>query len=298
MYSERFQVVTANLQKLGLQYPYALQELSGISVPGTRERTTRAPFQDGDTYLGASSETRVLNLVLLLKGCTRGALGVLRRRVAATFNAKASPLQLRAFLEDDSRFVLRQLTCQGPIEGSIVYEGDKLVQKLGIRLVAHDPMWYAYRQSTAFLNPVQQAQLTFPITFGIGGNVLFGASLAIASVTVTVHGDWDAAPTIEIPGPISRPILTNATTNETIQLNYNVAVGETVYIDTTPGAKDIYNNYGARLQVYLADGDFATFHLEPNSLVAPGGLNYLTLWGASSGAIHVLVRWYDRYTGI
>lgn len=299
-YSERFQLVTAHGKTLNLQYPYALQGLQGTSLTGTRDRIARSPKQSGATYLGTLTEPRVVTLTITIQGCDRGALGALRRSLAAHLSPRVAPLQLRAFLEDDTRYRLRNLACQGPIEGAIRYEGDALTQTLGVQLIAYEPMWYSDTLKTAILTPTLTAQLVFPASFGIAGTWFFGAYGSTSGlVDVQTLGDWDAAPVITIPGPLSKPIITNTSTTEVITLNYSIGAGETVTIDTTPGSKDIYNNYGVSLQSYLADGDFASFHLEPDSLIAPGGHNYLSIVGTTSGApANMVVSWYDRFTGI
>ena len=300
MITERFQIITANGKVLNLLYPTQLASISGISLPGTRDRTARSPFQDGDTYLGALVEPRVMNLAVTIKGSTRGNLGTLRRQLSASLNPRSAPLELRAFLEDDTRFRLKGVSCQGPIEGIIAYQGDSLAQTIAFRLTAHDSVWYSDAQRTAIFTLTQIGALVFPITFGTGGDVIFGAALVTSlPVDVQTLGDWDAAPIITLTGPLASARITNTTTGEEIKLNYNITTGEIVYIDTTPGAKDIYNNAGVKLVQYLADGDFTSFHLEPDSDIAPGGHNWITIRGTTTGvAAPATISWYDRYTGI
>lgn len=300
MYAERFQLVTANGQVLNLQYPTALHSISGGNLPSTTERVTRSPFQDGDTYLGALVDPRIMNLSITIKGSTRAELGDLRRRISTILNPRSAPLQLRAFLEDNHRYRLRGVTCQGPIEGVIAYQGDKLAQVIAARLIAHDTMWYSDTVHTTTFTLSQVSALVFPITFGTGGDVIFGAALVTSlPVDVQTLGDWDAAPIITLTGPLASARITNTTTGEEIKLDYNIVAGEVVYIDTTPGAKDIYNNSGTKLVQYLADGDFTSFHLEPESAIAPGGHNWITIRGTTTGvAVPATISWYDRFTAI
>ena len=297
--SERLQIVTANNKVLNLLSPYTLQEINGVNLPGTQDRVTRSPEQSGATYLGALVEPRSIILTILIKGCTRNELGTLRKALSTFFNPRVAPLQLRIFLGDGTRYRLKKLACQGPIEGPIRYEGSAISQTIGIKLIAYDPMWYSDILKSGTLTPTQAAQLVFPTFFGASGTFFFGVASVAGSVNVQTLGDWDAAPIIDIFGPLSRPTVTNETTGETIELIYEVALGETVTITTTPGARDVYSNVSGRLQKYLVDGDFATFHLEPDSLIAPNGINTLSLRGATSGvAANMAVYWYDRYTGV
>uniref|UniRef100_A0A6M3J3J5 Putative tail protein n=1 Tax=viral metagenome TaxID=1070528 RepID=A0A6M3J3J5_9ZZZZ len=298
-YTERFQLIDAQGRTLTLEYPYALDTINGVNLPSTKDRTTRSPFQAGDTYLGAMTEPRVIDITLVVKGRTRGELGQMRRHLASRVNAKATPLQFRALLEDGARFRLRNVSCIGPIQGAISYEGDALAQKLGLRLVAHDTIWYSDELHTVTLEAGETEQLTFPVTLGPGGNLFFGAYAVTGLVDLHNQGDWDAAPFIRIPVPVDNPKIINQTTHETIALQYSVSAGEIVYIDTTPGARRVYNNYGVDLKKYLLGGDFATFHLEPDSIVAPNGHNFLVLLGATPGIlIQGSVSWYDRFTSI
>lgn len=64
---------------------------------------------------------------------------------------------------------------------------------------------------------------TFPLSFGGGGG---------GSVYMTNQGTVTAYPTITLTGPVISPVITNATTGQTIQLSLTLLTGDTLVIDT------------------------------------------------------------------
>lgn len=134
-------------------------------------------------------------------------------------------------------------------------------------------------------------RLVFPIWFtGI---------IISAYLNLTYLGTWLSYPTIVISGPASNPLIRNVTTDEKLELAYDIAAGEVVTFVTEYGNKTITNQWGDNLLPYLTtDSDLATFHLEPDP-GAPGGVNQMYVFAAfATPATQVAIYWLRRFIGI
>lgn len=123
-------------------------------------------------------------------------------------------------------------------------------------------------------------------TTNIGGSIVY-------------PGDWQEYPVIRIDGPISDPVLTNASTGETLDFTgYTIGSGDYYEIDTRYGYKAIRNSGGDnKIGQMSSDSDLETFHLAPDQEVA-GGVNILSLSGTATGSsTGVAIYHYNRYTG-
>jgi hypothetical protein len=173
-----------------------------------------------------------------------------------------------------------------------------------LRFVCPDPTWYDPVQQTAtwttatidgllFYTATLSDHLIFPDT------AIFASSVLGDSITVTYGGTWYAYPTITIVGPLSSPKIENTTLDTKIELDYDVAVGETVTIVTAYGNKSIENNLGDNLiGTKTVDSDL-NFYLAPDPIAA-GGVNELTVSGAGADTLQTAVSlsYYTRYIGI
>ena len=132
--------------------------------------------------------------------------------------------------------------------------------------------------------------------FGAAGEWLFDAGYISEMVGVTYWGTVGARPIIALEGPGESLIVANDTTGDEIRLDYTVADGETVTIDTL--ALTVENDGGDNLMPYLA-GDLATFALVPPPQ-APARVNEITVSFARGkiGTSAVTMTWRNQYIGI
>ena len=168
-----------------------------------------------------------------------------------------------------------------------------------LRFVAHDPVWYGLEQSEDWVMPDSLPALLFDgigAWFGAGGEWMFGTGYVGETVEITYWGTVGASPVITITGPATSLVITNDTTGDEIQLDYTVANGETVTIDTL--ALTVENGNGDNLMPYLT-GDLATFTLAPPPQ-APARVNEITVTfsQAKIGRSEVTLTWRNRYIGI
>lgn len=296
---EIFQLLspTYSGERVWFQFPMAALEVQGLGMPPVIQRTTRAPNQHGETFLGSYLGSRFVQILLHLRQCNRMEVWNLRRVINSVLNPQLGELRFRVIFPDATRYDLHDVYFDSGFASGTDGFQDPSAQRVAFRLVARDPLWHSV--ATQSVSPVlgADAQLVFPITFG-GGGILFGNAIE-TEFDLTVLGDWPVLPTIVITGPIDTPSIQNLTTGETITLEYSVGVVETVTISLAFGAKTVFNNLGTNLlSVVSDDSNFSTFHLDPDPL-ATNGVNSMRVTGSTLGAAGTITfSWQDLYLAL
>ncbi len=175
-----------------------------------------------------------------------------------------------------------------------------------LRFVAHDPFWYGQEQSETWAiaaldalvfdtDGTSQVRAWFGATQGVG-YWFFGGDSVSASIQVVYWGTKGAKPVFTITGPAIDPVIDNTIIGVRIEMDYEVAIGETVTIDTL--AQTVTNNFSDNLQPNTT-GNFATFELSPHPQ-APDRINnvFVSFSGGVSGQSAVTMTWRNRGVGI
>jgi hypothetical protein len=119
----------------------------------------------------------------------------------------------------------------GHVEGGVA-------ASVSFSLVAANPVWkylagIAESAQAGLLNPALVGGRTYDKTF----NYTYGSSTNPGGELVAVNqGDLDAFPVFRVTGPAAVPIIQNATTGQTLTINYTIAAGETVTVDALTGS--------------------------------------------------------------
>lgn len=186
--------------------------------------------------------------------------------------------------------------------------GDAQVHRAGyreaLRFVAHDPFWYGQTQSETWsiealdalifdTDGTSQVRAWFGESRGIG-YWFFGGDSVSDAIEIVYWGTVGAKPTIVIDGPAINPSIENTTIDARIDLDYAIALGEQVTIDTL--ALTAINNFGDNIPM---TGDVATFELSP-APQAPNRVNiiYVSFSGGATGQSAVTLNWQNRYGGM
>ena len=277
--------------------------IDGLGMAPIRYVTQRGPYQHGVTMLDYFLEPRIVQVRHRRTSCSRTDLWDARFDLldAVRPNRQAinslEPGVLRKIMPDGTQRDINVIVQAGPSYDSDLRNGwDEWAIDDIIRFVAHDPTFFDPTQVETIFNFSTFEELVFPAEFPIS----FFASTFDETDTIEYDGSWLSYPEIIMTGPMNNPIITNTTTGEKIELDYNIAAGEIVTITTEYGNKAITNADGDNLIGTLTtDSDLATFHIAPDP-EATDGENEIRVQGAGadSAVTQMVVKYYTRYIGI
>jgi len=258
----------------------------------------RGPMQHGETYVGHRLDPRVFSLVIRIMGTSASDMATNRVALFNLFKPRAALIAMR-FTTDTG--AVRNIACRyaGGLETGQRAVDSTLSIKTAISLEAPDPTFY---------DPDAKA-VTFQLGASAGAGMVvpteiptaIGSSTVNSSKVVTTDGSWLTYPKIRITGPITAPIITNTSTDETLDFTgTTIAVGHYYDIDCRYGYKTILYDGGTTSKIadLTSASDLATFHLAADPEVL-GGANNITVTGTSAtAATKVEMTYFDRYIGI
>lgn len=181
--------VTYNLSD---RNPFDVVSVTGVGIAPARRLTQRGPMQHGETDIGFRLDPRNVNLVLAVKAASRAAADAARDTLTAIFKPRGStPVQLRCTRDDGA---VRQLDCYTVGLVDMPITDDERIgsfQRVGVQLVASDPIWYSLDGTTQTVGMSGAWYLA-------GGYIDAGAVLAydedISDVT-----EWSSASALDEP---------------------------------------------------------------------------------------------------
>lgn len=261
------------------------KDWSGFGEINVDHKTEKAPYQDGETYIDTILGTKDIVIPFLIKGSTRQSVFDRRLIVQKAFNPKLGLGKLVWEQDDGTEYYIDCLPFS-PIFPGGKSQG-KWYQQVIIRFLAPNPYWYNPTQIQEILIGFSgglQFNWSFPISFGQVGS----------SVIVNNLGNVETPVLIYIYGEVVDPIITNNTTDESIEIVGTVNDGDILIINTAFGEK------GALL---LSDGEYTNVFqmVDPDSTfwyINPG-LNNLSYTVTSEGEnAECRVMFYYRYSGV
>lgn len=275
--------------------------LDGLGMPTFEYRTSRGPYQDGETVKGMSLRPRVIQLMHRRETNSRDAYWDARDDILDIFrpnrqiDSRMRPGRFTVTKWDGTQRALDVYPEQGPsMPMALGSEGwDDFAITDTIRLIAMDPVWYDPTIRTGTFKD-NCSQLVFPITFPI----TFCTSYIYETWTINYPGTWKSYPTITLTGPMRRAEFTNTDLDLTITYTAPIAEGTTVTIELTPTYKRAYDQAGTNM-IGALTGDVGTFRIEALGMVS-GGINRILVdvWDAVFPTASAVVSYYDRYIGI
>ena len=267
-------------------------EFDGFGMPPVRRLTQQGPMQNGDTDVGYRLDARTIRMSVIMSGVDDTALMNARATLMGILRPSNSALNLRWQYGTVDRKI------------DVHYSGGMTLpstdwtlknQKAVFELRAPDPAWYdTYETSVIFARDGGGSGFVFPLMVS-GANITFGASTISSSYTISLSDPnaWQTFPTIYIRGPITNPIITNQLTGDKLSFTgYTIAAGETVTIDTSYGAKTVYNGVNNWISRLSTDSALATFGL------AEGDNSILVTGSTVDANSNVEMRYRTRYIGV
>jgi len=297
-----------------------LVSFTGYGMPELEYITERGPYQHGETLLDYRLRPRIIQLVHRRQAGRRQGywdnradiLNLLRpnRHAVGAFG----PGVLRKRLPNGSLRDLKAIIQQGPVFSARSRDTwDEYAFDEELRFFAGDPTFYDPNLVTVLWAVDDLGGLYF-YSAAYPDNLFspwyFGNDTISAQAILHYTGTWLTYPTIYIIGPLNHPVIENITTGETIEMTYNVAVGEQITIALPFGNKSVVNNAGANLiGTVTTNSNLATFHIAPEpeapycataGHVRPCGKNILDVsgFGGVVGQTQVQMNFNTRYLGI
>ena len=284
----------------------------GFGMPPISNRTRRAPYQQGSSFISMTITPRVINLATALFQCTRKELFLLRQELIRTNNPFASdcdsPMKLVwAWPGDGQKYYLEVYYSTG-LEMNTASGPTPLVQNTGIQLIAYNPFWNAWTEEEEtyscltvacdecgdtcptfwfFGTPTTHGELSFPLAS-------FGSCKVDTTVSCTNSGDVPVYPVITVNGPFSSPRIENLETGEYIMWDNTITNSDDLIIDcdartiTLAGVSVISSKTVGSKYISLL----------PNAMGVTDGINRLALYGTQlPGSTGISVSWRNQFLG-
>jgi hypothetical protein len=299
--NELIQFITPQGDVINLHTPptRAVQNMTGWGRPPMNMRTITSAYQHGESVISYRLNPRTIQMTLAYPGCSRSDWfnnrGQLLNRLGNVHMEPNLPVlgTLRWEYLKDGQKVTRDLDCY--LSKGLEYNNEPQWYNFGIiedlEFIASDPIIYDPEEQTATLTIFTES-LILPMAFPF----VLGASYASSDITYT--GTWFTYPVIEIDGPTDGVRIVNESIDAELNLDYSIATGRTVTIDTSFNEKSVTDDLDNNLIQYLVFSDFAEFVIAPDPFVA-GGVNTIKAYVYNeSDDTEVRVKYYTRYYGI
>lgn len=283
-----------------------LMSEEGFGMPPINYISQQAPLQHGVTIYDYRLQQRIIQLVMRANGCNRDEYWSIRAQLldAIRPNRQFTGLfelgTLRKIFRDGDKRDIHVMVEQGPSFAPGGRGWDEYGITDTIRFIAPDPTFFDPEIVEVSWETEVSDHLIFPFTFD-GTDMIFTDDVDSIAFSITYTGTWISYPTIILRGPISGPVITNATTGKVIDLStYDIVGGEEVTITLEFGNKTVTSSVSGNIIGDVAStSDLATFGIVPDPS-APDGVNDITVEGDDivPGQSNVIIRYYTRYIGI
>jgi len=284
----------------------------GFGMPPVSNRTRRAPYQHGSSFISMTLTPRVINLTTTMIQCTRKELFLLRQELIRTNNPFASdcdsPMKLVWVWPGDGKKYYLNVYYSTGLEMNTASGPTPLVQNTGIQLIAYDPFWHAWREESEsysclvltctecgdscptfwfFGTPTTHGMLSFPLAS-------FGSCKVDTTLNCTNLGDVPVYPTITVNGPFSSPRIENLETGEYIHWDSVITNSDDLVIDCK--TKTITLGGVNAIAHKTAGSTFIS--LLPNAMGVTDGVNEIAIYGTQlPGSTGVTISWRDQFIG-
>lgn len=225
--------------------PFIMLKIEGTGCPQATIQMTKAPFQDGKTYIDNNLETRQITMEIGILGRDGEDTMRLRSKVASIFNPKLGFGTLKYEYEGGVKEI-KAISEQAPI-----YPGGKenrttIFQRGLINLLCPNPFWTDdYEESKEIATWI--GGLSFPLVLPS----IF-ANRGPKKKNIINVGDVETPVTIIFKGPATNPKVANLSTGEFIKVNRTLISSDKLIINTAFGNKrvEIEDGAGNRTNVF------------------------------------------------
>lgn len=272
--------VNASGEEFPIEPPnYLLLDFSGFELPNTDIQMTKAPYQDGKTFIDDLFEERYPVLEFAIFGTQEEILSR-RLTINRIFNPHSGPGILR--FQNVSTYEIEVITKSiNFIDSTRTSHGVAVVQ-----LVAPNPFWY---------DPTQVQKIMVGFSGGWSYPWSYPVSYGQIGTQLTVNNIGSETPVeIYLYGKLVNPTIKNLTTDQEISVIKTIEDGEILIINTAFGEKSAMILSGGE---YINAFEYVHSDSEFWSLIP--GENELTYTVSSEGEnAECRVLYYHRFVGV
>jgi hypothetical protein len=258
---------------------------SGFGDSPSDIQSTKAPYQDGETYIDTILSPKELIVEFTIIGSTRQQVFDRRRTVINQFNPKLGPGTLKWTQDDGSEY---HIDCVPRSPQFADGQGQSDTHQVVIvSFVAFTPFWYDPSQ-------IQQIMVGFSGGFSLPFSFPFTMGTVGSQVDINNLGNIETPVLIYFYGEVVNPVMQNLTTGEDITITKTIDDGDVLIINTAFGEKSV---------MILSGGEYtnAFEFVDPDSVfwkLAPGD-NTLKYTVSSEGAnAECRLYYYHLYSGV
>ena len=269
--------------------PYRVKELNGFGDTRLTELTQRAPYQIGQSFLGARAQSRNPVMVATVKADSHEQLMERRNELArALMITPARPGEatdigiLRVYREGMPTVEIEAMPRESPQFGEI--EGYQV--DADIEFYCPHPYWREIQDS--FSEMVEDGGFQFPMEMPL--------EMATFNIQREIEnqGDVPVNPFFRIYGAVTQPRIINLTTNEMIEIKGDIAEDEYVEIQTAFGRKRI-----ERVRNGTRENAMSNLNLDVSTFFQlQRGVNRIRFEADVNTSGRALVYWRARYGGV
>lgn len=269
-------------------FPYHLKTWSGAGGMVSDILTEKAPYQDGETYVGSAAQVRDISITTSILGNSQQNLYSLRRELSRVFRPKS-----RGRLRYQNDFMTAEIEVEVEVSPSFGSPNIARNQDCVISLLALEPYWTDADERGALLQniaPLFEFQLEIPEDDGIEMG-----THSEGRIVINNNGDKETGLYFEFPGPVTDPRITNATTGEFIELITPLTADEVMIITTHFGNKraTIKRENGSM------DNAFQYLNLDSTFFQLVSGENIIEFDAAAGSAeAQITIKYRRRYAGL
>lgn len=272
--------------EFGYSFPFYLDSYSGIHNYDGNVATIKSAFGVGVSYIGTSVNARSINLVIAFKD---GSDLVTRKQ--QIFNV--FPLKDHGTLYYYEADIERKINYY--VENVTLTRKAKYVYAT-INLLCPSPYFMDSTETIATLQNWDKL-FKFPLEIPDGTGIEFGSKNNATAIEIenNSHISYGLTITFIANGTVENPTLKNTKTNETMKLNYTMALGEKIIVTTYNNEKSITHIDSSGNETNITNSlVFGTKFLQ-----APNGVNkYITQADTGSSNLDCSISYYNYYEAI
>jgi len=211
----------------GAGSPYQILDVDGLGLPELRVQDDNRGYNDGmfsgRDFLSGRNLTFTINI---FSDATRNA-----QQNLALFNQAMVPQQsgttalyFQLAPTDTSKVLYARVRSRRVLVDPDYTYGFIRVQ---VTMFAPNPKYYDQTFTTGSISPVAPSGRTYNRTY----NLSYGGGSNASALTIVNSGTWTTYPTVTITGPITNPILTNQTTNQSLAVTVTLQATDSLVLD-------------------------------------------------------------------